>query len=103
MIKNSRMYSWTDTYERMHSVLYKQRDMFPYPSSCTDTELLDFWNETKDNYEHYLSVYEQLNFDTDAEEETFLKRIDTLEELLDDIDFEWNRRTWLTGTTSSID
>ena len=89
------MYSWSAAYEQMHSVMYKQKDMFPYPSSCSDSELYYFWDETLDKYEHYLDVYDRTEFESEYDEECFVRKIEELEDLLDDIDFEWERRPWL--------
>ncbi len=67
---------------------------FPTPSSCTDEELREFWNESLESYERY----NRHLWSCELDHEEFLvleKRLAGLNELLDDIDYEWSRRPWL--------
>ena len=67
---------------------------FPKPSSCTDEELREFWNDSLESYERY----DRHLWSGELDHEEFLvleKRLTGLEELLDEIDYEWSRRPWL--------
>jgi len=67
---------------------------FPMPSSCSDEELREFWNECIERHERY----DRHMWSGEFDHEEFLvleKRLAGLEELLDDINYEWSRRPWL--------
>jgi len=64
---------------------------FPTPSSCSDDELRLFWDETMERYEKYVSNCEFERTEVAALE----KRLDDLDMLLEDINYEWSRRPWL--------
>jgi len=88
------MYPWSNAIRRIHDTMRKQKDLFPCPSSCKDVELQAFWDLTLDQFEHYKYVLETGDFDAE-ESDCLEKRLADLEETLEEIDYEWSRRTWL--------
>jgi len=70
------------------------RNNFPAPASCSDVELRMFWEECVERYEHYEQLVLGGNFDN-SETRALELRLHDINDLLNDINIEWDRRPWL--------
>jgi len=98
------------TCTRMFDICYNLRNNFPSPISCKDEQLYEFWYEMKYKWSvnnQYIKSgkaqkYDDENCEDDNNkhmlknwEETLIEQCCYYENMIDEIEYEINRRPWL--------
>lgn len=88
------MSQWDSVLSNMFQICWDRRSKFPVPSSCRDYQLYEFYDEMQWYWNLYDNIMKRDDMDAD-ERRIILEKLYYYETMIEDIEYEFERRPWL--------
>ena len=86
---------WDQSLTNMFEICWNRRGQFPYPSSCRDYQLCDFYDEMCWQWSVYNDLMKRRD-DMDFDDERVItEKLCYFEKMIEEIEYEFERRPWL--------